>query len=122
KCVTCTSDHSITRGNLSTQYLTLRHACCLPFPTIPAGNPLRLRAGGNLVSFQRTDSGVNCPHPDFRLDNRLLGYEVLQHCPFEMYIGLGVLGSSIHLEGREVILKTVLLFTECTATLYSAGT
>ena len=39
-----------------------------------------------------------------------------------MYIGLGVLGSSIHLEGREVILKTVLLFTECTATLYSAGT
>ena len=38
-----------------------------------------------------------------------------------MYIGLGVLGSSIHLEGREVILKTVLLFTQCTATLHSAG-
>jgi len=28
-----------------------------------------------------------------------------------MYIGLGVLGSNIHLEGQEVILKTVLLFT-----------
>ena len=92
------------------------------FEHIPAGKVLRLRAGGKLVSFQRTDSGLNCPHPDFRLDNRLLGYEVLQNCPFEMYIGLGVLGSNIHLEGREVILKTVLLFAECTATLYSAGT
>ena len=66
-------------------------------------------------------SGVNCPHPDFRLDNRLHGYEVLQQCPFEMYIGLGDLGSRIHVEGQEVILKTALLFTECTATLHKAG-
>jgi len=103
-------------------YISRRPWGGVMFEHIPAGKTLRLRAGGKLVSFQRTDSGVNCPHPDFRLDNRLLGYEVLQHCPFEMYIGLGVLGSSIHLEGQEVILKTVLLFTECTATLYSAGT
>ena len=91
------------------------------FEHIPAGKALSLRAGGKLVSIQRRESGAGCPHPDFRLDNRLLGYEVLQHCPFEMYIGLGTLGSSIHLEGQQVILKTVLLFTECTATLHSAG-
>ena len=91
------------------------------FEHIPPGKVLSMRAGGALVSFQRTASGVNCPHPDFRLDNRLHGYEVLQQCPFEMYIGLGDLGSRIHVEGQEVILKTALLFTECTATLHKAG-
>ena len=57
------------------------------FQHIPEGKTLNLRAGGRLISFQRTNSGVSCPHPDFRLDNRLNGYEVLQHCPFEMYMG-----------------------------------
>jgi hypothetical protein len=92
------------------------------FPHIPAGKVLSMRAGGKLVTFQRTNSGVNWSHPDFRLDNRLLGYEVLQYCPFEMYIGLGVLGSTIHLEGRAVILGTVLFFTQCTATLRGGNT
>ena len=100
-------------------YISRRPWGGVMFEHIPAGKGLSLRAGGKLVSFQRTGSGVNCPHPDFRLDNRLLGYEVLQHCPFEMYIGLGVLGSNIHLEGDVLILKTVLLFTQCTATLRS---
>ena len=89
------------------------------FQHIPEGKMLNLRAGGRLISFQRTNSGATCPHPDFRLDNRLTGYEVLQHCPFEMYMGLGSLGSHVHVEGREVILKTVLLFTQCTATVHS---
>jgi len=103
-------------------YISRRPWGGVMFEHIPAGKVLSLRVGGRLVTFQRTHSGVQCPHPDFRLDNRLLGYEVLQHCPFEMYIGLGLLGSNIHLEGDVLIVKTVLLFTECTATLRSART
>jgi hypothetical protein len=102
-------------------YITNRPWGGVMFPHIPTGKVLSLRAAGALISFERTDSGVNCPHPDFRLDNRLLGYEVLQHCPFEIYIGLGSLGSRIHIEGQEVILRTVLLFDQCTATIHRAG-
>lgn len=91
------------------------------FPHIQPGKVLSLRAGGRLVTFQRAGPGGNCPHPDFRLDNRMLGYEVLQHCPFEIYIGLGALGSRVHLEGKEVILKIDLVFSQCTATLHSGG-
>jgi hypothetical protein len=103
-------------------YISSRPWGGVMFQHIPEEKVLNLRAGGRRISFQRRNAGAACPHPDFRLDNRLLGYEVLQHCPFEMYIGLGALGSRIHLEGQEVILKTVLLFTQCTATLNSART
>jgi hypothetical protein len=91
------------------------------FPHIPVGKVLSLRANGTLVTFQRADSDASRPPPDFRLDNRLLGYEVLQHCPFEMYIGLGSLGSRIHLEGQNVILKIMLLYTQCSATIHKPG-
>jgi hypothetical protein len=106
---------AIQRAN----YISRRPWGGVMFQHIPEGKMLNLGAGGRLISFQRTNSGVACPHADFRLDNRLIGYEVLQHCPFEMYMGLGSLGSHVHVEGREVILKTVLLFTQCTATVRS---
>lgn len=91
------------------------------FQHIPFGKILTLRAGTNRVSFQRRGPGKGCPNQDFRLDDRMNGYEVLQYCPSEVYMGLAPLGSHIQPAGQEVILNTVLLFTRCSGILHSAG-
>ncbi len=90
------------------------------FEHIPSGKVLTLRAGTSRISIRRISSKKGCPHQDFRLDDRMNGYEVLQYCPFEVFMGLGPLGSHVHLEGQVVILNTVLLFTKCSGTLHSA--
>ncbi len=89
------------------------------FEHIPFGKTLTLRIGSTHVTLKRTDFDVACPHPDYRLDNRQNGYEVLQYSPSDEYSG--PLGSLIHLEGQQVILRTTQLFTECSATIIRAG-
>ncbi len=91
------------------------------FEHIPFGKILTLRIGTSRVTIKRTDFDVACPHLDFRLDDRQNGYEILQYCPYEAYIGLGPLGSHVHVEGGQVIIKTVLLFTDCSASLTRSG-
>ncbi len=108
---------SIQRAN----YITSRAWGGVMFEHIPLGKVLTLRAGTNRVSFRRRLSGNGCPHQDFRLDDRMNGYEVLQYCPFEVYMGLAPLGSHVQPAGQEVILNTVLLFTKCSGILHSAA-
>ncbi len=100
-------------------YMPTRAWGGVTFGHIPFGQELTLRIGTTHVTFQRVEFGKSCPHSDFRLDDRQNGYEVLQYCPYDLY--MGPLGSRLHVEGEQVILKTSLLFTACTATILRAG-